>query len=148
MLSELLFAPSKSKTTQTPQKSDIKMKTSLLPQARFLLDFKANSTGTQIFLVALHLLATHSISYVIWWKRHGYTFLECLIRIILLKSSTNYTLKATWRRFKHQCCIWMSSQPATLQTEITCGLRTAYICFIIHLLFSSTGTFRKKCLEA
>lgn len=62
------------------------METSLLPQARFLLDSKANCIGTQKIPGI-----SASLCYVQYFlceltKARGFTCLESLIRIILFKS--------------------------------------------------------------
>lgn len=136
MSSKLPLAPSKSENKQHRQIPDIEMETSLLPEARFLLDSKAYCSGNPKILGGLTSLLCTVFSLCDWKNALRLWLLECLIKIILPKSSRNIR-QVTCRRYKDQRCILMSShKKVTVQAGTARGANTPCICLAIHLLFS------------
>lgn len=147
MFSELLFTPSKSKTKQKPQIPDIEMETSLIPQARFLLDSKANCTGTQKIPGSPASLRYTKcflcdLTKALWlYISHN----ECLIRISLPKSSRNTSQKPPGGSLSIRAVFECPhKQRATLQVKITLGVRTAYICLEFIGFFSLLIHFERR----
>lgn len=145
MSSKLPLAPSKSENKQHPQIPDIEMETSLLPEARFLLDSKAYCSGNpKIPGGPASLLCT--VFFLCDWKNVlRLWLLECLIKIILPKSSRNIR-QVTCRRHKHQRCILMSSHKKSQCRLELPGAQTHHVSALQFICFSpSHDTFRKNC---
>lgn len=142
MFHELLFAPRKNKN-KAPR-SQTEMETSILPQARFLLGSKANcwtqkTPGSPI-----------SLCYTQYFLRDLKKALWLYTSWVPYQDYSSEKLRNTSKRPPEKVeasvlYLILSLQIATLQAETSQHASTANICLVIHLLFFSTDTFKKKC---
>lgn len=145
MSRKLPLAPSKSKNKQNSQIPDIEMESSLLPEARFLLDSKAYCSGNPKIPGGLaSLLCT---IFLLWLE-------ECTTAVVARVPYQDYSSKkleehkpkVTRRRYKQQRCISMSSHKKVTGQAGTAGVQTHRVSALQFFCFSpSIDSPRKNC---